>query len=166
MANYFYTDAKGQKQGPVSRDQLIELATLGDIEHASVVETDTGDRESAEYFIPSTCFKRAKAPLAVAEPSPGIFDIRFTRFVMNFYIPYIWVLTIIVCFLGWAFSVVLGVNQLATEREPMYGIAAILMATIAVPFSLLFSRMVLEVVIVLFRIETHLRTIRDHYEKK
>jgi len=30
----------------------------------------------------------------------------------------------------------------------------------------LFSRMVLEIVIVLFRIETHLRTIREHYEKK
>ena len=32
--------------------------------------------------------------------------------------------------------------------------------------SLLVCRMWLELTIVLFRIETHLRTIREHYEKK
>jgi len=44
MANYFYTDANGLKQGPISREQLHELATRGTITPETPLETDIGHK--------------------------------------------------------------------------------------------------------------------------
>ena len=95
-----------------------------------------------------------------------LFDIRFTRFAMNLYIPYIWVLTIIACFLGWVWLVIMGLNQLNMGAEASYVIVMIVIATIALPFSLLFSRLFLEIIIVFFRIESHLRAMRERDEEQ
>ena len=42
MSNYFYTDASGWKQGPVTQQQLKELAASGGIDPHTPVETDGG----------------------------------------------------------------------------------------------------------------------------
>ncbi|MGL4943766.1 MAG: DUF4339 domain-containing protein [Thermoguttaceae bacterium] len=44
MPNYFYTDANGQKQGPVDDQQLQALATQGNITPHTPLETDTGHK--------------------------------------------------------------------------------------------------------------------------
>ena len=157
MANFFYFDRNNQKQGPVSRDQLIELATQGDIEHASVVETNTGDRESAEYFIPSTCFKRAKAPLAIAEPSSGFFDIGFTRFISNTWISIIWCIVIIVHFLG-----AIGAMSYAFNTDGTTGVISLLAVPLITLVSLLSCRMALELEVIFFRIETNTRETKEY----
>jgi hypothetical protein len=50
MANYFYTDANGHKQCPVSEQQLKELATKGIIGPRTPMETDTGHKGVAEQI--------------------------------------------------------------------------------------------------------------------
>jgi ribosomal protein L40E len=44
MANFFYFDQTGQKFGPVSEEQLRELATQGSITPQTPMETDTGHK--------------------------------------------------------------------------------------------------------------------------
>jgi len=166
MADYFYTDADGNRKGPFNKEQLKELAANGIITPTTQLVARDGLKGRASAWYPDLKFSNVSDHTEYAQASPGFFDIGFTRFVMNFYIPYIWVFTIVAGCLGWAFSIIMGLNQLGIEKEPWYGIVTIVVATIALPFSLLFSRMVLEIVIVMFRIETHLRTIHEHYEKK
>ena len=47
MANFFYFDQTNQKQGPVSEEQLKELATQGLINPNTPMETDTGHQGTA-----------------------------------------------------------------------------------------------------------------------
>jgi len=47
MTNFFYFDRSNQKQGPVSAEQLKELATRGVIEPNTPMETDTGHKGRA-----------------------------------------------------------------------------------------------------------------------
>ena len=42
MANYFYTDANGQKQGPINDEQLRTLAARGVVTPDTPLETDSG----------------------------------------------------------------------------------------------------------------------------
>lgn len=44
MSNYFYTDANGQKQGPINDQQLQILATQGIIKPESPLETEEGQQ--------------------------------------------------------------------------------------------------------------------------
>ena len=65
MANYFYTDFNGQRQGPVDDQQLKELAASGVITPQTSLETDTGHQGTAGQ-IPGLF----AAPFAVAT-APG-----------------------------------------------------------------------------------------------
>jgi hypothetical protein len=47
MPNYFYTDASGQKQGPVNDQQIKALVTNGTITPNTLLETDGGHRGTA-----------------------------------------------------------------------------------------------------------------------
>lgn len=47
MANYFYTDVSGNKQGPVSGSQIKEFAKTGQITPQTIVETEDGKTFSA-----------------------------------------------------------------------------------------------------------------------
>jgi len=47
MANYFYTDANGTKQGPYNEQQLQSLAAQGQITQTTPLETDMGHRGTA-----------------------------------------------------------------------------------------------------------------------
>ena len=50
MPNYFYTDPKGQKQGPVSGTQLKELITRGIVKPDTLMETPTGQQGLARQI--------------------------------------------------------------------------------------------------------------------
>jgi hypothetical protein len=127
MTSYFYTDANGQKQGPVSKRKLRTLAILGTIEPNTPIETNTGVNFLAAQ-IPSL-WDRSLAKNEDEEPVSlgGILTI---------------FLTIIVCVV-----VILAAPPLAFIALP-----------VAMLFLLLMGK--------LFKIESHLKSIREHYENE
>jgi len=83
-----------------------------------------------------------------------IFDIGFTRFISNTWISIIWVIVIVVHCLGAIGATVYSFNV----ESPV----PFLIALFAVPISLLFCRMVLELGVVFFRIESNTRESKEH----
>ena len=69
MTNYFYTDANGQKQGPVDEQRLRELAAQGIIGPHTSMETDGGHKGSAGQ-IPGLFPFPAAAPSPPPRPVP------------------------------------------------------------------------------------------------
>ena len=127
MTSYFYTDATGQKQGPVSKRKLRTLAILGTIEPNTPIETNTGINVSAAQ-IPSLWDRS----LAENEDKPPIsLD---------------WILTIV-------FTLIVCV-VVVLFASPL--------AFIALPATMLF----LIFMRILFNIESHLESIREHYENE
>ena len=79
MANFFYFDQDNQKQGPVSEEQLKELATQGLINPNTPMETDTGHQGTAGQIpgiFPPNPFAAspfaASAPVAASVPAATI----------------------------------------------------------------------------------------------
>ena len=68
MANYFYIDANGQKQGPINDQLLQTLAAHGVINPHTPMETDTGHKGVAGQ-IPSLTFSTAVPTPSVQMPS-------------------------------------------------------------------------------------------------
>jgi len=159
MAEYFYFNAKSKRQGPVDEQQLKELAAQGVIRPETPISTGGSTAVFAKQ-IPGLIFNTVpnSESLGIDEKSPGFFDIGFTRFITNTWTSILWVLTIILAFVGCGGALVYA----ATNEAPIL----FLLAPIATVLFLLFMRISFELTIVLFRIETHLRTIREHYEKK
>ena len=89
-----------------------------------------------------------------------MFDIGFTRFITNTWISIIWTIAVILHFLAFLCGVF---AFLSTTKGAVPPIA--LLALVA-PLSLLFSRMALEFTIVVFRIESHLRAMREKSEEQ
>jgi len=89
---------------------------------------------------------------------PGIFDIGFTRFISNTWISIIWVILIIVHFIG-------GVMFMSVAWSREDG-SLFLTTLVTVPISLLLCRMILEVIVIFFRIESNMREIKELLAKK
>ena len=85
MANYFYTDEDGQKQGPVDGQQLAKLVMEGVVKPTAPIEhADTGWKGQAKEVHDFFAHELSESKIADGSQSPVFFDIRFTRFVMNF----------------------------------------------------------------------------------
>ena len=91
-----------------------------------------------------------------------MFDFGFTHFITNTWISFIWILNVILTILSCVVATYIGLYALN------YGGSAgfLLLSPIVAALFLLFTRMGLECIIVLFRIETHLRVIREKSETK
>ena len=191
MTDFFYFDQTNQKQGPVDRLQLQELAAQGAIGPDTLVETDTGQKgvagripglfattQSSPFAVPPMPPYRGSPQPGYRNPrqySPGILgflDFGFTRFITNIWISFIWGVIIIGTLLLWGFSVLSGlITIFRADGEFAFvwvilGLMSIFLSTVLSAFQLLFARMLLEFIIVVFRIEAHLRVIREKYEKK
>ena len=69
IVDYFYTDANGEKQGPIKEQQLRKLAAQGVIRPDTPLETTSGHKGSAKQ-IPGIRFNTAAVnPFAVTEQS-------------------------------------------------------------------------------------------------
>ena len=156
MTDYFYTDASGNRRGPFNEEQIKQLAKYNHISLATLLETDDGSKMLVEEIVSD--LNNPDTSQTSSATSPGLFDIGFTRFITNTWISIIWVLTIVLTFLGCVGAMVFGASNNAPELFIIAPIASLL--------SLLFMWMSFEVTIVLLRIETHLRTIREKYENK
>jgi len=161
--NYYYTDAEGNRRGPYNEQQLRDLVTQNIIQQEAPVHTDTGNTALVKEILfpslyPSKRIQTTPQESITTQTLPGFFDIGFTRFITNTWTSILWVLTIIFALLGCGGAMVFG----AFNDAPVLFI----IAPIAAALFLLFMRMAFELTIVIFRIETHLRTIRDKYENK
>ena len=102
------------------------------------------------------------------EESPGFFDFGFTRFVTNTLISIIWVLTVVLTLPFWGIMVLVGLYNMAQaqgEFDFAIGLLTILLSTFSAVFGLLFTRIILELIIVMFRIETNTRTLKEWAER-
>jgi len=174
MADCFYIDADGIKQGPVNTDHLKELAVRGLITPDTLLIMDNGYKRHARSH-PGLFGSATQQTYSGTQTSSGFFDIGFTRFITNTLTSFLWVLTIILAIFGCGGAFVYAANN----DEPIL----FLIAPIAAMLFLLSMRMAFELDIVIFRIEKHLRSvekntetvsrieehlrsIREHYEKK
>ena len=112
------------------------------------------------------------------QSSGGILDIRFTRFMTNVLIPVIWCIVLITAFLDYGYTIItaLGIMQPIMALEVLlftpsrlilmilaiqFPAVAIFLSTLILFVYLVIIRIILELIIVLFRIETHLRAMRE-----
>jgi len=158
MAKYFYYDADGKKQGPIDGDRIKELIAQETITPTTQMATDAGRTGTASQIIGlrhnTTASNPRNQDLLSDMKSPGIFDIGFTRFISNTWISIIWVILIIVHFLVAIGATLYSLNV----GHPV----PFLIASFAVPISLLFSRMALELEVIFFRIETNTRESKKY----
>ena len=139
MTFYFYYDALGKQHGPFDNGQFKKLVSQGVIGPATQLEY-FDDKDNAYKFKagehPDWHLYSSKSENATLRDTPGIFDIGFTRFISNTWISIIWVLLIIAHFLAAIGAMMFSFN--AGSPVPF------LIALFAVPTSLLFCRMYLE----------------------
>ena len=187
---WYYYDKSGNKIGPFKGRELRLLALQGTITPDTVLEGSDGRTiiagkagglpfpEAPPLSQPDTSNPFDTDSPATNNPfdlsgeeasSPGFFDIRFTRFITNVWISIIWCTVIAFHFLGYSVMVLAILYMMATadtESARIAGFLFLLLGTVGWLLSLLFSRMGLEFIIVVFRIETHLRTMKEVFERE
>ena len=167
MANYFYYDQANLQQGPIDEKQVKDLVAQGIITSKTQMATDTGRTGTASQI--TNLFNTSMNQMATdtghtgtasqitSKPNgntPGIFDIHFTRFISNTWISIIWVILIIAHFIGGLMFV-----SIAGARDD--GALLLIIALVAVLFSLLLCRMCLELNVIFFRIESNTRESKE-----
>jgi len=167
MANYFYCDANGKKQGPFNEQHLQEQAAEGTIRPSTMQETENGSElVAARQIISQRHFAK--------QDVLGFFDFGFTRFITNTWISFIWMLTVGITFLAWGLLILAwGLSiWFIISQGGKFAVGGFLMRFLMILVSplvaaiyLLFTRMGLEFMVVIFRIETHLRELKDNSEK-
>ena len=107
-----------------------------------------------------------------------MFDIKFTRFATNIFVPFLWIVALVSHFLDYGYTTltIFGIIEpielleflLFSSISLFIGLLAIvnpvvafLLNTIILFLSLILTRIVLELIIVLFRIETNTRANRS-----
>ena len=160
MANYFFTDVSSKKQGPIDIQQLKELLASGIIMPTTLLESDNGYKGRARD-VPDLTMSKPNPMFSpkTHQTSSGFFDFRFTRFITNTWISFIWTVIVILMLLGYGGAVIFGLYVMS--QGAAMGLVFILLATIVVPLYLLFARMGLELIIVFFRIETNTREAKE-----
>ena len=176
MTNYFHIESDGTKRGPFTEQQIRELAKWGHINPDTPIEPDTGSATVAgqipglefgqqpAWSLSNNQFASASKTMFASTTvckhngiSTGFFDIGFTRFITNTWTSILWLLTIFLTFIGCGGAMVFG----ASNGAP----ALLFIAPIVAVVFLLIMRMSFELTIVLFRIETHLREIKENSKK-
>jgi len=169
MTDYFYLDTNGTRRGPCDEDRLQELAANGTIRPDTLIgEMDAGltltGLKKATELIPDSTFNSdaRRTPL-------GFFDFGFTRFFTASLIPFFWIVSVVVAFSIWGSFVLIGLFAIITGAvgdDTILGTFYILLSTVALLIHLLLIRIALEFLLIVFRIETHLRAIREKDENK
>ena len=113
----------------------------------------------------------------------GIFDIGFTRFMTNVLIPVFWCIVLVTSFIDYGYGILTAfeIVQPSQTLEALlftptrfllsvivfqYPIGAVFVCTILLFLNLVFYRVFFELIIVLFRIESHLRAMREKSEEQ
>ena len=161
MANYFLTDPDGTKRGPYDEQRLQQLADWKSIEQHTPLETDTGQTIMAEE-IPGLNFTPPPSSL------PITLDI--TRFTSYILIPILWIFFLCISVLNYGMMV----TDILSNKAPFWNLTplswaflsplwtidagpTILVATVALLLDIIFIRVILELLLAVFRIEVRLR---------
>jgi hypothetical protein len=165
MADQWYYTRQGQRFGPLSTEQMHQMALAGQLQQSDLVWTEGMAEWTAAGRVPHL-FAAAPAggpvPGGPAAPGPGMpvsapgggglfaaLDLNFTRFVTTVIVRWLWILWLIFAPLGYLVTV-LGV-LLTQGLGP--GLIAIFVGAIVLVLYTLLMRMWLEVMAVLFRME-------------
>ena len=108
--------------------------------------------------MPESPFSNSPFTASPEQSSGGLLDIGFTRFITNTWISIIWVIVIVVHFLTPCVVFVAAANMAGGGAAVM---TAFMLSIPLTLLSLLFCRMGLEVLIVLFRIESNTRATKE-----
>lgn len=174
MWHYSVDGQKGQNE----LEKLVKWIQKGKLGPDTLVWTDgmadwvrLADSELAQYLPPKP---EPPKPAPPHRPSGlfGIFDIGFTRFIANTWVSILWFLTIIITvvygMLLLAVGLFFGVSNLISSDSAYEKIGAfviicgvMILVPVLTALQLIGYRLFFELLIVIFRIETHLRTLRD-----
>jgi len=111
---------------------------------------------------------------AAQQTSSGFLDFGFTRFITNSLTSFIWMAVVAIVFLVWGYQtytiaqgglsggLLIRLLSMTASNPPLMNL---LLITLDAVFYLLVARMILEFTIIVFRIETRLRTIEENAEK-
>jgi len=145
MANYYFRDANSKKQGPYNERQIISFVARKFIAPSVLLETDGGHQITAATVVHSFST-----------------DIGFAHFLTPTLITIIWWLTVITTIIGCLCTI----GMTFSSDMPDGGKCIVAIATIAISvISLLYTRIILELIAIFFRMERHQRTIKEILEK-
>ncbi|GHT45517.1 hypothetical protein FACS189454_05150 [Planctomycetales bacterium] len=166
MPNFFYFDNNGTKQGPYDGVQLTALAKNGNVTPDTLVENEAGKQTKAKNIT-------GLFPHPVPPPTSEVdfLDIGFTRFITPVWISTIWIICIVVdvisVFISFVYAVIIAntvkedTNNIGVDAAVVFILG--LLASIILPLlTLLLQRIVLEVLIVLFKIEKNTRETEEN----
>ena len=91
----------------------------------------------------------------------GFFDIRFTRFITNTLISIVWAITVTITILVSLFCIGIALYSVSQGEATQEILAAAFVVPIAGVLFLLVVRMWLEFIIIVFRIETNTRNLKE-----
>ena len=159
MANYFYFDQFNQKQGPVSGQQLKELASQGIIGPQTPIATDTGHKGTAGQ-IPDLFPPKPVPPFELQMPAiqagfltwlfGWLLDFKFRNIQIHTVIRWICIIWYVICWIVLALYLVIGtLGLLATaNHEGLVWLLLIPLLWIAIAFGLVFDRLLLELCVI------------------
>jgi hypothetical protein len=170
MAEQWYYTRQGQRFGPLSTEQMRQLAVAGQLQQSDLVWTEgmaewTAAGRFPQLFTPAAAAAGAPpaggVPAAPGVPAPaadggGLFDsldLSFSRFVTTSIVRWLWILYLILAPLGFFLSVL---GALFTLRG-INALASIAAQAVGLVLMTLLVRVWLETVCVIFRIAEYLR---------
>jgi len=177
MADQWYYTRQGQRFGPLSTEQMRQLAQAGQLQQTDLVWTEgitewtPAGRVPQLFAAAPAAGGAAGAPAVPAAGLPdsgpgggGLFaalDLGFTRFVTTAIVRWLWILFLILAPLGYLVAVVIAL----VTRGVGAGVVTILVGAAALILYTLLIRIWLETVAVLFRIAEYLRDMSQGQKK-
>jgi hypothetical protein len=170
MAEQWYYTRQGQRFGPLSMEQMRQLALAGQLQQADLVWTDgmaewTPAGRFAQLFAPAAAVPAgvpgaapgmpAAAPVP-AESGGGLFDaldVSFSRFVTPVIVRWLWIIYLILAPVVFFLSVLGALFAL----HGIQTVVMIIVQAVGLVLTTLLVRLGLETVIVIFRIAEYLR---------
>ena len=159
MAKYFRIDSDGTKRGPFDKEQIKQLLRYKHISPTTLLETEDGVQISAGE-IPNL-FDSQSTMASTSLSESAIPDIGFSEFFTPILITITWWLAVISTIGSCSYVMYLtSSSNTATEGR----IVALVTIAISV-LSLLYTRILLELTAIFFRMERHQRTIKEILER-
>jgi hypothetical protein len=178
MAEQWYYTRQGQRFGPLSIEQIRQLALAGQLQQTDLVWTEgmaewTPAGRCTQLFAPAAAVPGVLPgvapgmPVAAASPSPaaaesggGLFDtldLNFSRSVTTVIVRWLWIIYLILAPLAFFVSVLGALFAL----RGFHVVVAIVAQAVGLVLTTLLVRVWLETVCVIFRIADYLRDMQQ-----
>ena len=178
MADQWYYTRNKQQQGPVSLEQLKQLAAGGQLQPTDMIWKDGLPQWQAASSMgglfgpaaspggaPPAAPPQVGKPVMPGAPMPStggilaFLDLDFSRFVATVIVRWLWRIWLALAAIGLLVIVISALGLLT--QNPLAGVGLLVAGPCVVVLYTLFTRMGLETTIILFRIAEHLREMND-----